>query len=284
MNGLADIERRELRLTNPYGFYDDPSRLLRLIRFRVRLGFAIEERTQMQVANARDAEVHKLIPPRVLMEELRHIGLEDSPGEIMRVLEEVDLAALFSPALSGPKLNLAGLAKLEKGVRLLPDEPRCRAARLGPFFYVLTEKLSPKEKQGLFKSLEMRKSEIDVWQKLEVRSKKLETALRSARLRKASQVYFLLLKAEPDEILFLLYRSALKPVQERLRNYFQKYIPTVQEISPDEWAAVEAQSGSKRPKARDEFIANRLDGRIRKPAPAPPPVPVIEAANIRRSR
>ena len=37
MNGLADIERRELRLTSPYGFYDDPSRLLRLQRFRIRL-------------------------------------------------------------------------------------------------------------------------------------------------------------------------------------------------------------------------------------------------------
>lgn len=284
MNGLADIERRELRLTNPYGFYDDPSRLLRLIRFRVRLGFAIEERTQMQVANAREAEVHKQIPARVLMEELQHIGLEDSPGEIMRMLEEAELTALFSPALTGTKLNLAGLAKLEKAMRLIPDEPRFRAARLGPFFYVLTEKLSPKEKQGLLKSLEMRKSEVDLWQKLEIRAKKLETVLRSARIRKASQVYFLLLKAEPDEVLFLLYHSAVKPVQERLRNYFQKYIPSVQEISPEEWAAVDAQSGSKRPKARDEFIANRLDGRVRKPALPPPPVPVVEAASIRRSR
>ena len=60
MNGLADIERHELRLTNPYGFYDDPSRLMRLVRFRLRLGFAVEERTQMQVANARESEVQKL--------------------------------------------------------------------------------------------------------------------------------------------------------------------------------------------------------------------------------
>jgi tRNA nucleotidyltransferase (CCA-adding enzyme) len=65
MNGLADIERHELRATGTYGFYDDPSRLLRLIRFRVRLEFTVEERTQMQVANAREAEVEKLIPARV---------------------------------------------------------------------------------------------------------------------------------------------------------------------------------------------------------------------------
>jgi len=44
MNGLADIGRREIRSVNPYGFYDDPSRILRLARFRVRLGFGVEER------------------------------------------------------------------------------------------------------------------------------------------------------------------------------------------------------------------------------------------------
>src|ERR1041384_6579244 len=47
MNGLAEIGRHELRAIGAYGFYDDPSRLLRLYRFRVRLGFTIEERTRM---------------------------------------------------------------------------------------------------------------------------------------------------------------------------------------------------------------------------------------------
>ena len=63
LNGLADIERHELRAVSAYGFYDDPTRLLRLVRFSVRLGFTIEERTAMQVANAREAEVEKTIPP-----------------------------------------------------------------------------------------------------------------------------------------------------------------------------------------------------------------------------
>ncbi|HUI79435.1 MAG TPA: hypothetical protein VLY24_16030 [Bryobacteraceae bacterium] len=286
MNGLADIERRELRLTSPYGFYDDPSRLLRLIRFRIRLGFAVEERTQMQVANARESEVQKLIPARALGEELRHIAVEDNPGDNLRGLEEAGLLSLFSPALTGPKLNLQGIAKFEKIARIVPDEPRFRNARRGPFFYALTEKLSAKEEQALIKATELRKPEVDLWQKLPARAKKLESALRSARIRKASQVYFIAVKAEPDEILFLLYHSALKPVQERLRNYFQKYIPTLLEVTPEEWAAVDGKSGPKAKKAREDFITNRLDRRVRKPAPAPepPPPPVMEAVNVRRGR
>ena len=82
MNGLADILRRELRSVSTYGFYDDPSRLLRLVRLRVRLGFTVEERTRMQVANARESQVEQQIPARVRGEELKRIAAEDSAGGI----------------------------------------------------------------------------------------------------------------------------------------------------------------------------------------------------------
>src|SRR6185295_9451268 len=86
MNGLADIERKELRAVTTYGFYDDPSRLLRLVRFRVRMGFTVEERTQMQVANAREAEVEKRITGKALGNELRRTAAEDNPAEIIKAL------------------------------------------------------------------------------------------------------------------------------------------------------------------------------------------------------
>jgi tRNA nucleotidyltransferase (CCA-adding enzyme) len=279
MNGLADIERHELRAISAYGFYDDPSRLLRLIRFRVRLGFTVEDRTQMQVANAREAEVEKLIPPRVLAEELKRIGMEDSPSEIIKLLEEAGLLALFSPALAGPKVNLPGIQRFEKNSKLLPDDAPSRAARFGPFLDVLTEKLTAKEKQALVKTLEMTKAEVEPWQKLEVRAKKLETSLRAARVKKASHVYQIMTAAAPDEILFQLYHSSLKPVQERMRNYYQKYLPLLQEIPPEEWATIEGNPGTpKYNKARDSFIAIHLDRKPKKPPvpealppPAPPP-------------
>ena len=273
MNGLADIERHELRATSTYGFYDDPSRLLRLIRFRIRLQFTIEERTQMQVANAREAEVEKLIPPRVLAEELKRISMEDNPSAILTALEEAGLLSLFSPALAGPKLNLAGIQRFEKNSKLLPEDSASRTARIGPFLYALTEKLSPKEKQALIKTTEMTKAELEPWQKLEARAKKLETSLRAARVKKASQVYQIMTAAQTDEILFQLYHSTFKPVQERMRNYYQKYLPLLQEITPEEWATIEGKPGTpKYNKARDSFIAIRLDRRPKKP-PVPEAVP-----------
>jgi hypothetical protein len=162
--------------------------------------------------------------------------------------------------------------------------------------WALTERLTPKEKQSLIATTEMLKAEVGQWQKLEARARKLETALRSARIRKASQVYHVVSPAAPDEVLFLLYHSSLKPVQERLRNYYQKYLPAIQEITAEEWAALEGKPGTPRHhKAREEFIANRLDRRPpRQPAPPPEtpgpvgaPVPAaapVEPGMVRRTR
>jgi tRNA nucleotidyltransferase (CCA-adding enzyme) len=287
MNGLADIGRRELRAINPYGFYDDPTRLLRLERFRIRLGFTVEERTQMQVANAREAEVQKLIPASAMGDELRRIAVEDSPAEILKALEDAGLLALFLPMLTGPKLNLPGLAKFEKLARLLPDDTRSRASRVGPFLCVLTEKLSPRERQALPKAIALPKADVDAWHKIEARAKKLESALRSQRIRKASQVYHIVAVAPPDEVLFLLYKSAVKPVQDRLRAYFQKYVPMVQEITPEEWATLDAKLGTKGyAKAREDFITVRLDRRPPKKPPEEPAAPVAppEPVGARRGR
>jgi tRNA nucleotidyltransferase/poly(A) polymerase len=284
MNGLADIERKELRAVTTYGFYDDPSRLLRLCRFRVRLGFTVEERTQMQVANAREAEVEKRIGGKALGSELKRIAVEDNPAEILKVLQEAGLLELFSPALAAGKLNTQGLAKFEKIWGLLPDDVRWRSARLGPVFYAITEKLSPKEEQALIKSCELPKADVDRWQKLEPRVKKLENTLKSPRIRKPSHVYQAASPAAPDEVIFLLYHSTQKPVQERLRNYFQKYLPLVQEIPPEEFAKIEGKPGTpKYNKAREDFIATQLDRRPKKP-PEPTPAPVLtpEPPGLRR--
>lgn len=274
MNGLADLGRREMRTLSPTAFYDDPSRLLRLIRLRLRLGYVVEERTQSQYSNAREAKVEEYIPRRALCEELKHTASEPSPSEVMRTLEQEGLLELFSPALSGPKLNLAGLAKLEKVRRLLPPEAASAASNWGPFLYVLTEELNAKEKLELIRQTEMRKSEVDSWQKLPARAKKIETALKSARLKKPSQIYDALAKAPADEIMFLLYHSSARIVQDRIRNYLQKYLAFAQEITDAEVEARGVEPGTpKFQKLKAEMVAARLDGRARKPTPAPPAPP-----------
>src|ERR1700676_2314661 len=108
-NGVGDLERKELRAVSNYTLYDDPIRLLRLLRFKVKLGYNIEERTKMQYDNAREAQLETRIPPDAFLDELRHTANEPNCADIIRLLEEEKLLHLYSPALEGAKLNTAGL-------------------------------------------------------------------------------------------------------------------------------------------------------------------------------
>ena len=49
LNGVADIENRELRLVSNYGFIEDPVRMIRAARFMARLGWQMDEKTQAAV-------------------------------------------------------------------------------------------------------------------------------------------------------------------------------------------------------------------------------------------
>jgi len=267
-NGLGDLERKELRTAYNYALYDDPGRILRLIRLRVRLGFTIEEKTRMQYENVRAEELENRIPAVRLFEELKHVADDPAAPEILHALEEEKLLHLFSPALAGPRLNLAGLAKLQKTKQLIPFGVRFPLENLGIFLYVLTEKLTPREKAALIQNTAMPKAGVALWQKLEAHSRKLEKELKSPKLNRPSQVYQVLSKAPGDQVLFLLIRSPLRLVQDRIRNYLQKYLPLAQEVTDDEVQAKGVQPGTpKFQKVKDEIISQKLNARPKKPAP-----------------
>jgi tRNA nucleotidyltransferase (CCA-adding enzyme) len=283
-NGISDLDQHQLRCAANYALYDQPIRLLRLLRFRVRLGFTVDERTESQYRNARDAGLETHISAHALLDELRHIAEESNPGEVLRLLEEERLLGLYSPVLAGPKLNLAGFQKLTKAKQLLPFGVDLRIDHLAIFLSVLSENLSPKEKAALAKAVGMGKEDLQNWQRLETKSAKLEKELKSPRLNRPSQVYHALVKAPGEQILFLLMRSQQRLVQDRIRNYLQRYVITAQEVSDAEVAAEGIKPGTpKFQKAKNELIAARLDARPKKvppPAEAPPPAPV-SAARVR---
>jgi tRNA nucleotidyltransferase/poly(A) polymerase len=285
-NGLADLGRREMCSTHPYVFYDDPARLLRLARLRVRLSFTVEERTRTQSGNARAAQVETLIPRQALLDELNRIAAEPSPAEVLQALDQDGLLPLFSPAFAESKLNLQALTRLEKAVKLVESANIVVAPQFAAFLLALTAKLTPKEKSAFFNAVEMPKAEIDQIRNLEPRARKLELALSSARVKKPSHVYQILVDAAVNETVFLLGNSAQRVVQERIRNYLQKYLPAMQEVPATEWSALEGQPDTpKYNRSRQALVASHLDVRPRKaPEATPEPVAPVETLVRGRSR
>jgi tRNA nucleotidyltransferase/poly(A) polymerase len=272
-NGVGDLERKELRAVSNYTLYDDPVRLLRLLRLKVRLGFNIDERTKMQYDNAREAQLETKIPQHDLLEELRHTANEPNCADVIRVLQEEKLLTLYSPALEGAKLNMPGLLKLQKARQTVPFGVDIHLEPLGVFLYFLGEKLAAKERAAFIKEMGLSRKDVDQWQKLEQKAKKLEKDLKSAKLQKPSHIYLALSKAAGDQILFLLSHSSERLVHDRIKNYLQKYLPAAQEITERDVVAAGAKPGTpKFQKLREELILTRLDARPKK-VPPPEPAP-----------
>jgi hypothetical protein len=179
---------------------------------------------------------------------------------------------LYSSALTGPKLNLATFAKLQKARQTAPVDYRIHAMPL--FLTILFENLNAKERAALIKSAALTRAEANGEQKIAAAAKKLERELKSAKLQKPSQLYQVMVKAPGELVLYLMVYSDQRLVQDRIKNYFGKYLPASLEITDEMVAATGVAAGTpKFARAKEEMILARLDARPKKPAPEPEPPP-----------
>jgi len=286
-NGLGDIERKELRTVSKYTLYDDPVRILRLIRFAKRFQFSIDERTITQYGNVRDANLELKISADALCRELHHIADEPTSAEIIKELDDQGLLTLFCPAMSGAKVNHSGLQKLLKARLNIPLELNLPVENIGLFLTVLCEKLTPKEKAGLKTACALDKPTLAAWDRLDARAKKVAAELKMPKLAKPSLLYAAAQKAEGAELVYLLYKSTERIVQDRIKNYVQKYLPAALEVTHEEVTEASGiEPGSaKFEKAKAQFTAKKLDARPKKPVeefllipPAPQHPPLVASA------
>ena len=278
-NGLGDLARKELCTTSNYALYDDPVRILRLIRLRTRLAFTVSERTIGQYANVREAKLEERISAPALEHELMQTALDPLPGDILKALEDEKLLSLFSPALAGAKLNLPGFQKLQKARQSLPFGLDLTVDAYSLFLFLLLEKLSPRERAQVTKAIPIPKQELEAASKMESKASKVEKELTTAKFPRPSALYNVLSKVPGEILLFLLMRSGQRLVLDRVKNHLQKYLPTAQEVTEKDVLEKGVQPGTpKYAKVHQQLIAARLDARPKKvvveePPPPPPPGP-----------
>jgi len=281
-NGQADLVNRELRTTNSFAFFDDPSRLFRLIRFRHTLGFELAQRTQSQLENALLEGYADAAQPSALAREIRGAATDVNSVAMLEAFDANGLLKILSPGLTGAKLNAAGLTRLEKAMHSVvsPGVPGGWMA----FLTVLLEKLNTSERAAAVRAFELSAAESAELKKLDAQAKKLEATLKSSRIHRPSDVWGALHGSSTDEILMVLYHSVARVVQDRIRTYYEKYLPQAQEITEEQVAATGAKPGTpKFEKAWKAMIVARLNSRPRKVVePEPDPVAAAIAARERK--
>jgi tRNA nucleotidyltransferase (CCA-adding enzyme) len=115
---LDDLDAGRLRVLHPASFVDDPTRLLRLVRYAARLGFEPDERTDALARDAIAAGAVNTVSAARLGDELRLLAREPAALAALARARAMGLDRQLHPDFD-PRLDLA-----ERALALLPDDGR----------------------------------------------------------------------------------------------------------------------------------------------------------------
>jgi tRNA nucleotidyltransferase (CCA-adding enzyme) len=116
LNGIADLENRELRLVSNYGFIEDPSLLIRATRFAARMGWQMEEKTRQRYETAKTENYIAALNPFASSYELEEIFHEEDPLRALQALEAEGWSKILFPAWTSKHVNESELERLRDTV------------------------------------------------------------------------------------------------------------------------------------------------------------------------
>ena len=118
VGGMADLEGRTIRVLHEESFADDPTRIIRAVRYYVRLGFSLEEQTFALMNEATTRYLPLLTPARVGAE-LRRTWECGRAAEVFHELVGFGAFEALDPALEKCSLTCDAARRLE-----VSDHPR----------------------------------------------------------------------------------------------------------------------------------------------------------------
>ncbi len=292
LNGAADIEARTLRLVSNYGFLEQPSLLIRATRYRARLGWDLDPRTQTRYDNAREEGVIEHLSAQARSQELEQIGHEDDGLKILKALEADGWMKVLFPAWTSAKADeekLKALHDLAVGLLLQGVHADMSAAQM----QLLTAKLAPKDLAAL-KKLMLRPGFVEEWNHLDSMAAAFAKVLLAKDNQTPSVSFKLFTSYDPEAVLWLGFTSKDAAVKQRYELFLKVWpearqrIPhaLMQEmrITPDlpTYAAIVQQ-----------IFLELIDGRLETPEgaraflephspPAPPPPVTIKRTRTKR--
>jgi tRNA nucleotidyltransferase/poly(A) polymerase len=221
LNGVADIENRELRLASNYGFIEEPVRMIRAARFKARLGWQMEEKTQVRYETGKAEGSISALQSFHRGYEAEEIVHEEDPLRVMRGLEHEGWMKRMVPGWGSAKANAAELEKLREAQMQLQMQGIVADASAAQF-PLLTAKMAAKDVKALKKSFPRKAfvAEIDA---LEGEAKRFAAELGSKQVAKPSQSWKLLMGARPEAVLWVAYSTKNAALQAKFQSFYKEW-------------------------------------------------------------
>jgi tRNA nucleotidyltransferase (CCA-adding enzyme) len=264
MNGLADLEKQEIRSLSIHAFTNQPIRLMRILRYCARMGFKIEPRTQEWFDLAMERGMNKNIEPADVGHEVRALAREDNPVATLKQWEIHGMLALIHPNLQKRKPDYDSLNKLAK-VRSNLYSAGLRPRLQYPVTFYTLGRLKTREAAAALRSMQFRSNEIEAVADLVPETQKVVKILKGRKTNAPKDAYFYIASLPAEMLAFIEIEMPNPRVISKFRNYIQKWRPLRQSLPLAELAALGVARGPKFDKVIEQLFEMQLRGKAKLP-------------------
>ncbi len=264
MNGLADLEKQEVRVLSIHAFTNQPIRLMRTLRYAARMNFKLEPRTQEWFDLAMERELLERIEGGEVGHEMRALARDDNPVATLKQWESHEMLALIHASLQKRKPDYDSLNKLARVRSNLYGAGLRPRLHLAVTYYTLG-RLKDREASSALRNMEYRTAEIDALAKLVPETQKVLKVLKSPKTNAAKDAYYYLAATPAEALAFIEVEMPNPRALSKIRNYLQKWRPLRMASPSGELEALGVERGQKFDKIIDQFFELQLRGKGKTP-------------------
>jgi tRNA nucleotidyltransferase (CCA-adding enzyme) len=263
-NGLADLEKQEVRALSIHSFTNQPIRIMRILRYAARMGFKMESRTQEWFDLAMERGYQKRFEGPDVGNEILSLAREETAGAALKQWEAHELLSSIHPNLQRRKPDYESLQKL---VRVRGDlmGAGIRMRLQNPTIYFVLSRLKPREAASAMRAMEFTSAEMDAVTSLVPEAGKIVKMLRGRKTNTPRDAYNYIASLPPEMLAFIEVEMPHPKVMAKLRNYMQKWRPLRLGLPVNELDALGFPRGPKFDKILDQLFDAQLRGRGRNP-------------------
>jgi tRNA nucleotidyltransferase/poly(A) polymerase len=265
-NGLADLERREIRALSIHSFTNQPVRLLRALRYEARMGFKMETRTKDWFNLALERELQTTIGSEDAGSELRQVAREEKPGAVLKAWETSKLLGVVNATLEKRHPDYEAINRIFR-VREDMVSSGLRPRLFAPVTLAILGRLKDTERKSVLGRMGFPTAELRAVQEVEPEAGKIIKLLTGPKTASPRDAYAFLEKAPLDLLAYILAESNNTKATGKIRTYFSKWKPLRQALPgvATELESLGMERGPKFDKVVEDFFQLQLLGRARKP-------------------
>lgn len=264
MNGLADLERHEVRALSMHWFTNQPTRMLRALLYCARLGFKLELRTEEWLELAISRKMQEQMEPRQVGDVVRQFGRESNPVAIIKAWDARDFLGALYPGLARRKPNLEDFARLMRAREAMwasGIRPRLSA----PAIHYLLKRLPAREQSAAMRQWGFSAAEVAAIENLPEEADKVQRQLKSKKMEAPELAYALLAQTPAHVTAFIASEYTSSRASTQIRNYLAKWRPLRMSSPEAELAAMGMERGPKFVEVIEKFFVAQLRGKGRDP-------------------